>query len=76
MGTYKIEVDRSLCVGDGLCREEAPSTFELDGEDKVVVTDPDGDEPNYILKAARNCPLEAISLYDVDTGEQIWPLED
>ena len=76
MGKYNIEIDREMCVGDGLCCEEAPGTFKIDDEDKVIVADPNGDEPRYILSAARNCPLDAITLLDVDSGTKVWPEED
>ena len=29
----KIAIDRDECIGDGLCVNEAPETFELDDED-------------------------------------------
>ena len=30
----KISIDRDECIGDGLCAEEAPATFELDDDAK------------------------------------------
>jgi ferredoxin len=73
MAKYRIEIDREACVGDGLCREEALATFDLDDESKAVVTNPEGDPPEHILLAAKNCPLDAIVLRDPETGDQIWP---
>ncbi|MFH0983004.1 MAG: ferredoxin [Planctomycetota bacterium] len=73
MTGYKIEIDRDTCVGDGLCCEEAPGTFQKDDEIKSVVIDPQGDPPDDILSAAQNCRLGAITLYDADTGEKLWP---
>jgi ferredoxin len=73
MGKYAITVDRDACVGDRNCSEEAPETFEIDKEGKVFIKDPAGDPPKYVLSAARNCPLEVITLHDADTGEKVWP---
>ena len=73
MPKYKITVDRDVCVGDNVCCENAPGTFKLDDDQKVVVTNPEGDPPENILAAARNCPLDAIILHDAHTGAQVWP---
>ena len=70
---YRIEIDRGLCSNDGLCCEQAPGTFERDNQLEVVVVNPEGDPPEDILAAARNCPLDAITLHDALTGEKIWP---
>ena len=55
-----IEVDRALCIGSGDCVDTAPDVFQLDDEDKAVVVDPDGAEPDTVLEAAGNCPVTAI----------------
>ena len=73
MAKYKIEIDREACVGDGLCCEEAPATFELDDEDLAVVIDVEGDEPSKILAAAKGCAVDCITLVDEESKEQIWP---
>ena len=70
---YTIEVDREACVGDRMCCEEAPGTFEVDAEGKVVVTNPRGDQPENVLSAAQRCRMKGITLYDADTGARIWP---
>jgi len=75
MARYRIEVDGDICVGDGLCRERAPATFGRAADGRSRVTDPDGDEPEDVLAAARDCPFEAIRLQDASTGAQIWPPE-
>jgi ferredoxin len=75
MAKYRIEILREVCFGDKLCVDLAPDTFELDDEDKIVVTDPAGNWPEYVLRAAMECPNDAIVLRDAETGERIWPLE-
>jgi len=73
MAKYKIEVDRDLCVGDGACVNEAPGTFEMDGDNIAIVTNPAGNTPEEILAAAQSCPVDAIILHDAATGEKVWP---
>jgi ferredoxin len=53
--------------------DSAPGVFELDGEDKSVVIDPDGADRDEILTAAANCPVDAIFIVDEETGEQLQP---
>lgn len=73
MPSYKIVVNRELCVGDGLCRERAGGTFDIDSELRCAVRDAKGSSPEDILFAACNCPNGCISLYDEETGEKAWP---
>ena len=64
---YKIVVDRGKCLGDKQCWDLAPETFCIDDDDKSYVCDPAGNWPEYILKAAKACPADAIKLYDAET---------
>jgi len=73
MRRFRIDVNRDVCVGDGLCGETAPDTFRIDTDGKVSVMNPQGDAAEYIKAAARSCRLEAITLFDADTGERVWP---
>jgi ferredoxin len=69
----KITVDRDTCIGDGLCCDDAPETFEMDDDEIAVVKNPVGDDRDTILQAAENCPVEAIKVEDTETGEQLYP---
>lgn len=69
----KICIDREQCIGDGLCVNEAPETFELDDDQKAFVLEGSGDELEYILTAARSCPLDIITIEDKDTGKKLYP---
>ncbi len=62
MAKYKITIDREVCFGD-----------KLDEDDKIVVIDAAGNWPEYILKAAMECPNDAIILHDAESGEKVWP---
>ncbi len=68
-----IEVDRDLCFGFGDCVDSAPGLFELDGENKSVVIDPEALELDDLLVAAQDCPVDAIIVVDADSGEQRCP---
>lgn len=59
----RIQVDRGLCIGSGDCVETAPEVFELDGEDKARVIDPDGAPTDVVIEAAANCPVTAIFVF-------------
>jgi ferredoxin len=70
---FTIEVDRELCFGFGDCVDSAPDVFELDGENKSVVVDPDGADRDEIMLAAQDCPVDAIFIVDEESGEQLHP---
>ena len=69
MSTYKIVIDRSLCSGFGTCAEMAPDIFEVAGdgiaEARVGTSDDEG-----VLDAAASCPMGAIAVFDLASGEQ------
>ena len=68
----KIKILRDLCISAGTCVAIAPDTFELDDEGKVVLKNPDGDDEQAIIDAAKSCPTQAIEVYD-DEGKKLAP---
>ena len=62
----EITVDRALCIGSGDCVDTAPDVFQLDGEDKAIVVDPDGASLDDVIAAAANCPVAAIFVVGAD----------
>jgi ferredoxin len=72
-GNLKITVDRENCIGDGLCCDDAPETFELDDEQKAIVKTPPGDTREAVIEAASNCPVDAIKVEDAKTGKVLYP---
>jgi ferredoxin len=68
----KIVVDRDLCIGAASCVAVSGVTFELDEENKAVVTSADTAEDDELIAAAESCPTKAILLYDKD-GQLIFP---
>jgi ferredoxin len=67
-GGLKIEVDRDVCIGSGLCSVYAPGTFSQDDEAKVFVLDPEGDGADDIRTAVGACPTRALRLATTDEG--------
>jgi ferredoxin len=69
---YRIRIDRSLCSGYGECVGLAPEVFRLGADNVCVVVDPEGDDDEAVLDAARGCPVDAITLLD-EYEDQVWP---
>jgi ferredoxin len=69
MSTYKIVIDRSLCSGFGTCAELAPNVFEVAGDGIAEARVGESDDPS-VLAAAAQCPMGAIAIYDLASGEQ------
>lgn len=68
----KIVVDRDLCIGAASCIAVSAETYELDGENKVVVKGPDAADDDVLIMSAESCPTKAILLFD-KSGRQIFP---
>jgi ferredoxin len=68
----KIVIDRDLCIGAASCIAVSAETYELDGENKVVVKGPDAVDDDALLMSAESCPTKAILLFD-KSGKQIFP---
>ena len=68
----KIVIDRDLCIAAASCIAVSGVTFELDGENKVVVIDANTADDDTLVSAAGSCPTKAIYLYD-KSGKQIFP---
>jgi ferredoxin len=66
-----VAVDRSQCIGNGVCVALAPAAFQLDSSMKAEVTRPDAETEVSLLAAADACPTQAIYL-SVD-GKALYP---
>ncbi len=67
-----IKVDEDECIGCGECAEAAPNTFEVNDDNIVEVKNAAGDDEDTIVEAAKNCPVEAITITN-QAGEQLAP---
>jgi ferredoxin len=67
--SYLPTIDESSCIAQGDCAELVPEVFRVDDVARVIGNGPD----DLILTAARGCPVEAITIVDSVTGEQVYP---
>ena len=66
---YEIRVDELACAGHGDCAVVAPQVFRVEDVAEVMGDGPD----DVVLEAAKACPSAAISLFDRETGAQVYP---
>jgi ferredoxin len=69
VSTFKIVIDRSLCSGFGACAELAPEIFQLGTDGIAEVRVGTSDDPG-VVDAAFGCPMGAIAVFDLASGEQ------
>jgi ferredoxin len=69
----RVWVDHDVCVGNAMCETIAPKVFHLNDNRQSEAVDPAGDTVEKILEAAENCPVSAIFVEDVETGERLFP---
>jgi ferredoxin len=62
----RINVDRDLCDGHGMCEAMAHEFFELDDDDLMHVLDehPPESERGKVHAAVQACPALALTLVD------------
>jgi len=72
IGGLRIVIDLDLCVGFGDCVEVAPDLFELDEADLAEFLAPAAIDRERILAACNACPVDAITVTDVD-GRTLAP---
>lgn len=70
---FVVEVDLNKCISVGPCAIAAPGVFEIRPEDgKAIIKNPNGEDLDTILEAARSCPILAISIKN-KLGKQVYP---
>ncbi len=60
MNTNRLQVDRTACIGTGLCEFYAPNTFSLDDDGLSEVVEFGTDPQDAIDRAIADCPVHAI----------------
>ncbi|MFI1399260.1 ferredoxin [Streptomyces sp. NPDC020681] len=73
---WHVEVDRSVCIGSGMCVGNAPDGFELDSARQSHPRAAEADANELILAAAESCPVEAIAITLLESGEPVFPPEE
>ena len=72
VGSLRVRIDRTLCVGFGDCVTEAPDAFVLDDTGTAVFVTPELVDREQLLRACDVCPVDAITVWDGD-GQQLVP---
>ena len=67
---YRVEVKKELCISSAKCVSDAPKIFKFD-EDELAepVTEVIQEQLEVFIRLARNCPGEAITIYDENGSE-------
>ena len=60
---YRIEIDRSLCSGFGICAEIASRSIRIGADGIADVAGGETDE-TAALEAAAACPMGAIAVHE------------
>lgn len=61
---FRIDIDRSACIGSANCVRVTNGAFQLDDEDVAVVADRDAVSDDELEQAEASCPTGAITLSD------------
>jgi len=61
----RVEIDRTLCIGYGLCARTAPGSLRL-AADGIAEAVPGAQHGEDVVEAAATCPMEAIAVYGAD----------
>ncbi|MEU9288411.1 ferredoxin [Streptomyces sp. NPDC048275] len=73
---WGVEVDRSVCIGSAQCVHLAPDAFRLDSAMQSHPAEPETDANEKILAAAEGCPVEAVMITLLGSGEPVFPPEE
>jgi ferredoxin len=73
---WRVEVDRTVCIGSGMCAALAPEGFALDAARQSHPRREESDASEQVLGAAEGCPVEAISITLAGSGEAVFPPEE
>ena len=73
---WHVEVDRSVCIGSAQCVHRATGAFRLDSAMQSHPVEPETDANERVLEAAENCPVEAIVITLLGSGEPVFPPEE
>ena len=61
MKNMKVTIDRSGCIGCGLCEQTCPEVFRMNDDGKAeAYARPDRDREDAAKEAEENCPASVI----------------
>lgn len=60
----KVNVDKDVCIGCGLCPSICPDVFDMDddGKAKAIVSEVSAGHEEHAREAADSCPVSAIAV--------------
>ncbi len=69
-----LEVDVApSCISSGYCRNTLPEVFGSAEDKKSFVKSNPVEDSEQLREAFDQCPVEAISARDAETGEEVFP---
>ena len=68
--THRIEVNIDDCMSSGKCVADYPHAFDFDDDELAVLQHPETLSDGDMIRAARNCPSRALTVFDAD-GNQV-----
>lgn len=71
-GKYKIFIHRSKCISAGSCIAIAPNALQFD-EHNIATVISQNELDDIKLLAAQSCPVLAVVVQDMTTGQVVWP---
>ena len=67
---WRVTVSEA-CVGSGMCVGIARRHFRLDAENRSHPLNAETEPDEGVLDAATSCPMEAISITDLETSAEV-----
>ncbi len=74
MAGVVLRADKEKCRTYGRCLRVAPDLFRLDENQKVDIRSGPVESNDLAIKGAKGCPYRAISIFDEQTGDQLFPI--
>ncbi len=72
VGNLELTMEEDTCIGATACVAMAAHTWAINNEGKaVILATADQDSESAIIDSARICPVTAIKIKRISTGEQI-----
>jgi ferredoxin len=63
--TVKVQANRDVCIGAGMCLMTAPDVFDQSDDDGLVILlDEHPEDTPSVREAIANCPSGAISIVE------------
>ncbi len=68
--TFRLHVKKELCISSGKCVGDARDLFRFDSDELAEpIVESTQESLERLLKIARRCPGEAISVFDAEGNE-------